>query len=95
MSEIKSLLPLEVPRDILSAEALQGVIDAFILREGTDYGAHEVSLVMKRQQIERQIEKAEIKIVFDPATESVTLLTQHQWCEIQRQLFAKSSSVQV
>ena len=31
-------LPVIVPPDSLSAEALQGVIEKFVLREGTDYG---------------------------------------------------------
>ncbi|HMN68369.1 MAG TPA: YheU family protein [Bdellovibrionales bacterium] len=65
---------IEVPRENLSAEALEGVIDDFILREGTDYGSVEASLEKKRQDILRQLESGRAKIVFDPETESITLL---------------------
>ena len=30
-----------IPYQELSAEALRGVIESFVLREGTDYGQHE------------------------------------------------------
>jgi uncharacterized protein YheU (UPF0270 family) len=36
---------------MLSPEALHGVIEAFITREGTDYGLHEVPLVTKVGQV--------------------------------------------
>ena len=36
------------------------------------------------EQIRKQLQKAQIKIVFDPATESVTLMTLHDWKKIQR-----------
>lgn len=70
---------IEVPSDSLSAEALQGVIEEFILRSGTDYGAHEVSHEVKIQQIQKQISRGDIKIVFDPELESVTLMTSREW----------------
>ena len=34
--------PVAVPHTELSPEALQGVIEAFVLREGTDYGDRDV-----------------------------------------------------
>jgi hypothetical protein len=63
----------EIPWTSLSEDALFGVIDDFILREGTDYGWQEVSLERKREDIRRQLEKRKIKIMFDPASESITL----------------------
>ena len=36
--------PVPIPFQDLSADALRGVIESFVLREGTDYGAHEYSL---------------------------------------------------
>lgn len=67
--------PVEVPAEALSEDALDGLIEAFVLREGTDYGREEVSLATKCEQVRRQIARAEVKIVFDPDTESVGLLT--------------------
>ena len=73
------LPPVLVPLEVLSAETLDSLIESFILREGTDYGAHEVSLETKMEQIRKQLKKSDIKIVFDPNSESVTLMTTHEW----------------
>ncbi len=64
-----------IPHDQLSPDTLRGLIEEFITRDGTDYGEHEVTLDQKVQQIQRQIARGDIVIVFDPATESVSLLT--------------------
>lgn len=71
--------PIEVPSEALSVEALDGIIDNFILREGTDYGAQEVSRSAQIQRVQKQIDKGDVKIVYDPNTESVTLMTLVQW----------------
>lgn len=83
--------PMEVPRDALSYEALQGIIQSFILREGTDYGAEEVSLKSKVLQVEKQLGRGEIKIVFDPDSESVSLITLHEWQKINSKFATLSS----
>jgi uncharacterized protein len=85
MSEETIQVPIEVPPGSLSEEALHGVIDNFIQREGTDYGAAEASYNTKIEQIRKQIEKGDVKIVFDPATESVTLLTKREWAKYSQQ----------
>jgi uncharacterized protein YheU (UPF0270 family) len=64
---------VEIPLASLSAEALRAVIESFVLREGTDYGAHEVSLEDKVAQVMRQLERGEAHIVFDPSTRSVNI----------------------
>lgn len=65
---------IEIPFQSLSSHALEGVIDDFILREGTDYGTAEVSLETKRTDILRQLKAGRAKVVFEPETESITLL---------------------
>jgi len=59
----------------LSKEALVGLIDAFVLREGTDYGHVDISIEDKRAAVVRQLERGEVVIVFDPATEGVNLVS--------------------
>lgn len=76
--------PVEIPIELLSPEALTGIMNDFIGREGTDYGFHEITNEKKLEQIRRQIVKGDIKIVFDPASESVTLLTQTDWLRFLR-----------
>jgi len=74
--EKPALPPIEIAPDAVSSDALKGVIENFIAREGTDYGWEEATHATKLDQIVRQIKKGQIKIVFDPNTESVTLLTE-------------------
>lgn len=65
---------MDIPYQSLSAEALEGVIDDFILREGTDYGPLEASLEKKRSDVLRQLKDKKAKIVFDPETETISLV---------------------
>jgi uncharacterized protein len=66
--------PVAVPYTELSADALQGVIDNYILREGTDYGDRTFSHEQKVAQVRRQLERGEARIVFDPLDSSVTIV---------------------
>lgn len=74
--------PIEVPMEQLSPEALHGLIESFILREGTDYGREEVSLEKKMEQVRKQMNRGDVKIIFDPNTETVTLLTKRDWLKL-------------
>lgn len=66
--------PVVVPYTELSPEALRGVIESFVLREGTEYGEREVSLEDKVSQVTRQLRRGEARIVFDPQTESIDIV---------------------
>ncbi len=66
--------PIEVPVDMLSPDALAGVIESVVLREGTDYGERELTFDEKVAHLHRALERGEARIVFDPVTESVTML---------------------
>jgi uncharacterized protein len=50
------------------------VIEAFVLREGTDYGEREVSFDVKVEQVMRRLERGEARIVFDPNSSTVDIL---------------------
>ena len=67
----------------LSPDALSGIIESFILREGTDYGAVEASMEAKQASLLRQLSAGEIKIVFDAELESLTLMTLQQWRRVK------------
>jgi uncharacterized protein YheU (UPF0270 family) len=66
--------PVVIPHDALSAEALRGVLESFVLREGTDYGERELSLEQKVAQVLRQLERGEAEIVFDAVLESIDIV---------------------
>ncbi|MES3037094.1 MAG: YheU family protein [Bdellovibrionota bacterium] len=75
--------PVEIPIEVISEDALTGVIENYITREGTDYGMVEVNHETKVRQIRDQIHKGYVKIVFDPDSESVTIMSQKQWDDTQ------------
>jgi uncharacterized protein YheU (UPF0270 family) len=68
-------LPVAVPHTELSPEALRGVVESFVLREGTDYGERDVAFETKVAQVIRQLERGEARIMFDPVTQSVQIAT--------------------
>lgn len=71
--------PIEVPLEALSEAALEGIIENFIQREGTDYGVVEVAWDTKVNQVRKQLARGDVKVVFDPNTETVSLMTKHEW----------------
>jgi hypothetical protein len=72
---------VQVPFASLSPEALRGLIEEFVTREGTDYGPQELSLHDKSAQVQRCIERGEVLVVYDFASESATLVTREEWSE--------------
>ena len=66
--------PIVVPYTELSQDALRGVLESFVLREGTEYGERDVSLDQKVAQVTRQLQRGEAQIVFDPETESIDVV---------------------
>ncbi len=62
-----------IPPEQLSQEALQGVLEEFIGREGTDYGEQELSLEEKVALLRPQVTRGEVVIVYDEFLESLTL----------------------
>jgi uncharacterized protein YheU (UPF0270 family) len=66
--------PIRVEPDDLAPDTLRAVIESFVLREGTDYGLQETSLDDKVAQVLTQLRRGKAHIVFDPATESVTIV---------------------
>ncbi len=66
--------PVVVPHGDLSTEALQGVIESFVLREGTDYGARDVLLEDKVAQVLGQLQRGEAQILFDPLSETIDVV---------------------
>lgn len=70
--------PVEIPHTELSPEALRGVLESFVLREGTEYGDRDYSLDEKVVHVLRQLERREAQIMYDPNTESVTLVVRER-----------------
>lgn len=67
-----------IPYSLLSPAVLQGVIEDFVLREGTDYGEHPAgaqTLESKVSQVRRQLEQGDVVVVFDQASESCDIVS--------------------
>ena len=60
---------MRVPFEALSPDALQGLIEAFVLREGTDYGPHEHCFEDKCGSVRAQLQAGTAVIEFDPDSE--------------------------
>lgn len=65
---------MELSLDQLSAEALRGLVEEFVTRDGTDYGSVERSLEEKAARVMAQLRAGEARIVFDPESESASIV---------------------
>ncbi|MFT6751965.1 MAG: hypothetical protein ACJA2O_002150 [Candidatus Azotimanducaceae bacterium] len=65
---------LVIPWQSLSDDALRGVIEDFVSREGTDYGHVEYSLDQKVEHVKAQLQNNEISIVFDAELDSCSII---------------------
>ncbi len=62
-----------IPVNKLSAGALKGVIEEFISRSGTDYGAVESDLETKFRQVKSRLKDGSAVLVFDDQTETANI----------------------
>jgi uncharacterized protein YheU (UPF0270 family) len=68
---------VDVPYTALSEVALRKLIEELVTRAGTDYGAVERTLEEKVADVRRQLVRGEAKIVYDPATETASIVDAH------------------
>lgn len=66
--------PVEIPYEQLSPEALQGLIEEFVTRDGTDYGATERSVASKISQVRGLLARGEARVVFDPESRTANIV---------------------
>lgn len=74
---------MKIPYDQLSSEALQGLLEEFVGREGTDYGDYQYSLQDKVEQVRAQLQRGEVVICYDSYLQSCTLLTRQQYRQLE------------
>ncbi len=65
---------LQIPVEALSPQARNGLIEEFVTRDGTDYGAEEHTLDEKKSAVRRQLQLGEVVIVFDPETQTSNII---------------------
>lgn len=62
-----------IPWQNIEENTLINIVDSFILREGTDYGATELSLEQKRQRLLSSIKQGSVIIVWSELHETIDL----------------------
>ncbi len=68
-----------IPWKDLDAETLNNVIEAFVLREGTDYGEQERSLEQKVADVIRQLKSGEVVLVWSELHETLNIMPRGQF----------------
>ena len=65
---------MRIPHTALSVESLRSIIEEYVTREGTEYGARDYSLEEKVEQILGQLERGEVVIEYDQDGQTCNLL---------------------
>jgi hypothetical protein len=65
---------IKIPADALSPAALEGVIDDYVTREGTDYGHRDYSLEEKRAAVRAELAAGRAVVTYDPRTGTTTIV---------------------
>jgi uncharacterized protein len=63
-----------VPHTQLSPEALRGLAEEFVTRDGTDYGQVERTLEQKVAALIRELERGAAVIVYDSESDSASIV---------------------
>ena len=70
---------IEIPYQSLSAQALEGIVEEFASRDGTDYGETEYSLADKVIQVKGQLKSGHLTLLFDPISQSCQIVNSRDW----------------
>ncbi len=70
---------LHIPYSNLSEDAFYGLIEMFVLREGTDYGFKELSFKFKVEQVAAQVKSEKAFIVYDRKTKTCNIVSMDQY----------------
>ena len=65
---------VEVPHARLAPDVLRRLIEEFVTRDGTDYGAVERTLGEKVARVMQQLEAGELSIVVDPEQQAIDIV---------------------
>jgi hypothetical protein len=67
-----------IPITDLTKETLLNIIEGFVLREGTEYGAADISLAEKVQQVLAQLTLGDVLLVYSELHETVNIIPKQQ-----------------
>jgi uncharacterized protein len=64
-----------IPYEKLSLEALQGLVEEFVTREGSDSGYTQKTLEENVEMVQRQLKQGEAFIVYDETTQTANIVS--------------------
>ena len=67
-----------IPANELSDDTLSAIIEEFVLREGTEYGAIDISLTEKIAQVKLQLAQGIVVLVYSELYETVNIIPKEQ-----------------
>lgn len=79
-----------IPYNQLEPDTLTALIEAFVNREGTDYGESEQALASKVAAVKNQLAQETALVVFDEASESVNIMSKAEFAQAQLEHQAQS-----
>ncbi len=84
-ASLKSRYTMIIPLSELPPDTLRAIVEAYINREGTDYGEHEWALEDKCEHVIGQLKDGRVLLVYDEESESVNLLTREEYAQLPGQ----------
>lgn len=70
---------IEVPYKRLSSSALEGLVEEFVAREGTDYGHAEQPMEKKVASVVRALESGRAVVLYDPEADTCNIVTREEF----------------
>ncbi|MCE0493980.1 YheU family protein [Vibrio salinus] len=64
---------MNIPWEQIDPDTLDNLIKEFVLREGTDYGEHEIPVDEKVEQVKQQLKSGKAVIVYSELHESIDI----------------------
>jgi len=74
-----------IPHQELNADTLYSILKEFVLREGTEYGAEDISVDDKIEQVKNQLQEGTAVLVYSELHETVNIIPADQFKAEQAQ----------
>ncbi|MDO7083611.1 YheU family protein [Pseudocolwellia sp. AS88] len=75
-----------IPIQDINPDTLFSIIKEFVLREGTEYGAEDVSIEEKVEQVRKQLDLGTAVLVYSELHETVNIIPKDQFEEEKEEL---------
>lgn len=74
-----------IPIEQLESDTLYNLVEAYVLREGTDYGEIEIGVEQKVQQVIQQLKSGEAVLLYSELHETVNILSKQEFAAMEHQ----------